>query len=94
MQIKDQVIAAVRDVVQKQLEPAHIVDVFVKEDLDHDGERILRVEIVFETDSGRLDPEKVMGLARHLREPLQKLHEERFPVFSFMKPNELDGAAA
>ena len=84
----------VREVVTKQLSPARIVSISIKEDLDHDGDQILRVEVVFEVEGDRLNPEKVTGLVRHLREPLQKIHENRFPVFTFLKPTELDGAAA
>lgn len=90
----ERILETIKSVVEQQLAPAQVVDVSVREDVDHVGDEILRIEIVFEVEGDRLDPERVLGLARHLREPLEKLHEERFPVFSFMKPDELDGAAA
>lgn len=80
--------------MERQLAPAHINNVSVTEDVDYDGDGILRVEVVFQVDGDKLDPEKVMGLVRHLREPLERLHEERFPVFTFMTPDDLNGAAA
>lgn len=84
----------IKKVVEKQLAPARIVDVSVEEGFDHDGDRILRVVVVFEAEDDRLDPKKVLGLVRHLRKPFQELDEDRFPLFSFMIPSEVNGAAA
>lgn len=82
-------------IVQQQLKPAQIVDLRVTEADDADGDPILRVEVVFKVTGDRLDPEKVLGLVRHLREPLQnKLNEKRFPVFSFVTEDEASDAAA
>lgn len=84
----------IKRVVQSHLAPAVVKSVAVSEDVDHDGDDILRVEVVIEVEGDRLDPERVVGLVRHLREPLQNIHEERFPVFTFLKPDDVDGAAA
>lgn len=89
-----QTIETIRQVVETQLAPAQIVDLSVREDVDSDGEEVLRVDVVFRIDGNKLDPEKVLGLVRHLREPFEKLHEKRFPIFSFMKPDDMNGAAA
>lgn len=90
----EQLVDVIRSVVSEQLAPAIIVDVSVDEDTDHDGDEILRVRVVFKVDDKKLDPQKVMGLVRHLREPLEKIKEERFPLFTFVKPDEVTGAAA
>lgn len=92
--IDSAVISTIRGVVETELSPARIVSVAVEEDVDFDDELILRVNIVFEIEGDRLDPKKVLGLVRHLREPLQAVHVARFPVISFMTPTEADGAAA
>ena len=93
----------VKQVVQKQLAPAKIVDLTVEKDEDADGDPILRIEVVFEAEGDRLDPEKVLGLGRHLHERLhqpsrttQALHSsaDRFPIFSFMTSEEAADAAA
>ena len=84
----------VMSVVRRQLRPARIVDLNVVEAEDADGDPILRVEVVFSIEGDRLDPEKVLGLTRHLREPLKELNEERFPVFSFITEDEVSGATA
>lgn len=92
--MSDTLTEVARSVVEKQLAPARIVRVEVQEDPDHDGDPVLRVTVVFESDEDDLDPDRVLGLVRHLREPLEKLEEPRFPIFSFMTPDECDGAAA
>ncbi|SHG74131.1 hypothetical protein [Marivita hallyeonensis] len=85
---------AIEEVVRKELHPAEVVSIDVKGDFDHDGDEILRITVVFEAEGGRLNTSKVLGLPRHLREPLAKLQEKRFPILTYMKPDELDGAAA
>lgn len=92
--LKDSLINVVTKIVRKQLAPAKVIDVNVLEDWDHDGDAILRITIVFEVEGDRLESKKVLGLARHLREPLEKYGEQGFPVFSFMTPEENAGAAA
>ena len=84
----------IKRVVEQELAPAKLVSVELSEDVDHDGDPILRVDIVFEIEGDRLEPSKVRGLARHLREPLEALHEERFPVLSFKTKAEHSAEAA
>ncbi len=84
----------IRKIVSEELYPARVVSLDVHEDEDYTGEPVLRVQVVVELDGGRLNPRKVAGLHRHLRDPLGELHEERFPIFTFMTPDECNGAAA
>lgn len=90
----EKTLQVVRKVVEEQLAPVRIIDVTVDEDFDQSGDRILRVAIVVERGDNKLDPVKVMGLARHLREPLERIEEDRFPVFTFLRPGETNGAVA
>jgi len=90
----DPIVQTIRRVVERELSPTRVVDVSVKESVAFDGEEILRVRIVFSPEEGQLDPAKVLGLVRHLREPMQEQGEVRFPLLSFMTPEEIDGAAA
>jgi len=85
---------AVKEVVSKQLEPARIERLDIQHDTDHDGDPILRISVVFDVDGDRLDPKSVRGLARHLREPLDRLKVEDFPTFSFATLKEYQSAAA
>jgi len=94
MQNFDQLHDAIIAVVEQELAPAEIMRVSVKADTDSDGEEVLKVEVVFKIDGDRLDPEKVLGLVRHLRAPFEALHESRFPIFSFARPEDVNGAAA
>ncbi len=89
----------VKHVVVTQLAPARVVDLSVTEDVDFDGDPIFRIVVVFEAEGNRLDPERVVGLARHLRNrlgelgnELGELDSERFPIFSFMTVEEANAA--
>ena len=81
-------------VVKERFAPARIVKVMVEEDLDHDGDEILRVRIVFEAEDDKLDTDKVLGLIGLLRRGLEKIKEERFPIPYFMTLDEFKDAAA
>lgn len=90
----EQLSETIRNVIGDELAPARIVHVRVTEDVDHEGDDILRVDVVVDVEGSRLDPAKVIGLVRHLRGPLAEIHEKRFPLLNFMKHGDVDGAAA
>ena len=83
----------VRKVVVEQLAPAQVINLSVMEDVDADGDPIFRIAVVFNAEKDRLDPDRVVGLTRHLRNHLDELAPERFPIFSFMTVEEADAAA-
>ena len=84
----------VKRVVEQQLAPAQIVNLTVEEAEDADGDPILRIKVIFKVAENRLDPEKVLGLIRHVRKPLIELGTDHFPVFSFMTADEAADATA
>jgi hypothetical protein len=86
-------ISAIRDVIVRELDPARIARVDVARDVDHDGDPILRIKIVFEAENDRLNPAAVGGLIRHLRAALAPLDVTEFPLFNFATVKE-DAAAA
>ncbi len=92
--VPETVRGVVESVVRRELGEAVVAGLLVTDEIDHDGVAFLRVEIVFDTANGRLDPQKVKSLSRLLREPLEDLGESRFPVFSFKSIAEHQGAAA
>jgi len=92
--IRDQIEARIKEVVLSQLAPARVVEVRVTSDVDYDGDPILNIDVVVETDIAQLDPLRVASLPRHLRDPLHAMHEDRFPIFNFLTPDENSGAAA
>lgn len=79
---------AVKQVVQRQLAPAKVVDLTAVEAKDADGDPILRMVVVFEAEGDRLDPDKVLGPVRHLRQSLKEHLTDRFPILSFMTTKE------
>ena len=82
----------IRHVIEKRLAPTQIVDVETDEDVDHDGDEIVRVRIIFAADSGRPKAEDVVGLTGLVREPLLDSHIDRFPILTFMTLEERDAA--
>ena len=91
MQNIDQIL---KERIQEKLAPAEIVEVFSEEAEDHDGDPILNIRVVFKAKNDRLDPEKVVGLVQHLQPTLRKLQMDRFPIPSFMTPEEVEFATA
>lgn len=83
----------IEEVVAEQLAPAQVVNLIVTKAEDSDGDPIFNIVVVFKAEDDRLDPERVLGLTRHLREPLHKLGENRFPIWSFMTSEEADATA-
>ena len=84
---------AVKDVVEAQLAPANIVELFVDEDEDADGDPIFLIVVVVEAEGTQPDPEQILGLTRHLNKRLNDLQKEHFPIFSFMTSEEAANAA-
>ena len=81
-------------IVQHELAPAKIVDLHSEEAEDADGDPILRIMVIYEAEQNRLDPYKVLGLVEHLRVPLRTLPVDRFPILSFMIPDEVEALEA
>ncbi len=78
-----------KELIQEQLAPARIIEVTSEEAEGHEGDPIVRIRVVFEAENDRLDPENMVGLARHLRPTLDKLNPDCFPVFSYATPEEI-----
>lgn len=74
--------SAIEKVVRTQFADAEINAVHVTEDLDYDGDPILRVVVVFETSVGP-DLVKASGLARHIWPAIENSNSDAFPVISF-----------
>ena len=74
----------VRDTLADDFDHIRIVDVRVSEDVDSDGDDVLRIDIIFEGDPEDLDAVKLSGAIRHLRPRLSELDEFAFPILSFI----------
>ena len=61
-----------------------IVDFYAKEDQDHDGDTILRLEIVYDDNGEEPRAKSVSALARDIRLWLNDRLPNTFPVFRFL----------
>ncbi len=85
MPTEDAIVDIVKSVVIQQFgDDAKILSVDISEDIDSDGDPILILKIVYETDSGQLNARKASGLLRHIRSRLDEIQESRFPLLSFI----------
>ena len=85
----------IRKAIRRTLAPARIGEVRVREDIDHDGDPIYRVDIVLAHDDEELEAEKAVRLWEAVIDALQKNgFEVRFPIFTFMTPSEAQKDAA
>ena len=87
----DEVTKVVKKVLAKDFRDVVVEEVRVFEDLDTDGDEILRVYVVFDGKPNDLDAGKLSGLVRHVRPELEKIKEEAFPLFSFISKREWKG---
>jgi len=80
---------AVERVVRERFDEINIVSITITPDHDEDGDRILLIEVVFDSSAKRLDSRKTLGLTRHLLPELHEAQECGFPVFSFIANSEI-----
>lgn len=80
----DRLKQAIEDVVRDRFRGADLQAVEVRDDVDSDGEGILRVRIVIDLAQAESDASAMSGFVRHLRPKLAALGETRFPVMSFI----------
>ncbi len=85
----------IRETIERTLAPARIGEVRVREDEDHDGDPIYRVDIVLARDDEELDVNKTIKLWEAVMDALEENgFEVRFPIFTFMTPSEVEDATA
>lgn len=77
-------------IVVERFSDAKIDSITVEGDFDSDGERILRVTVVFESEIANIEPSKLAGLTRHVRPKIAELQGAGFPIFRFMSKRDSD----
>lgn len=77
-------------IVKERFADVKIDSIKVIGDVDSDGERILRVTVVFESEIAKLDPSKLASLTRHIRPKIEKRQDAGFPIFRFMSKRDSD----
>jgi hypothetical protein len=84
---------AIRNVVLSTLEEdfdhIRILDVDINEDVDIDGDEVLRIDVIFEGAPKNLDARKLSGAVRHLKPKLYEIKEFAMPLLSFISQADL-----
>jgi hypothetical protein len=80
----------VHDLVCERFSESAINKVIVRDDVDSDGDPVLRIVIVLELNSAAsLDAKKMVGLVRHLRSRFERDGlDDIFPMISFVSKKE------
>jgi hypothetical protein len=84
----------VAQTLRRDFERIRILDVEIQEDVDFDGEDVLRINVIFEGTSKDLNAKKLSGAVRLLRPKLDKIHESAFPLLSFISKADHDKRAS
>jgi hypothetical protein len=74
----------VSQTVRERFPDAKIDSIKVDADKDSDGDPILRITVVFDSEIADVQSRKLAGLARHMRPRLEERKEAGFPIFRFM----------
>jgi hypothetical protein len=86
----NRVASVVGKTLSRDFESIDIVAVHVTEDLDRDGQEMLRIEVVFEGDLRGDDALRVAGAARRLRPVLEEIDTDLYPLLSFVSKVDYD----
>jgi hypothetical protein len=74
--------------VRRRFGKGIILSVRVRPDVDEDGDRVIFVTVVFNSDGEPLDTAKTSSLARHVLPRIAEVMEDTFPIFSFVDKSE------
>lgn len=77
--------------IRKELAGIEIDRVDVREDVDHDGDEILRVLVVFGGSQDDLDGRRTLHAITRVHETLLDEGEVRFPIFSYVSRADAKG---
>jgi ribosomal protein S3AE len=90
--------AEVRDIVAnmvtERFPDATILSIETTGDVDTDDDEIMKVKVVFATETERLDARATSSFLRYLRPKLSEVGVSTFPVMSFLSGNDTNGVAA
>jgi hypothetical protein len=81
---------SVTKTLSRYFENIKIIAAHVAEDVDQDGEEILRIDVVFEGDLKKADARRVAGAARQLRPILEEFDPDLYPLLSFVSKVDYD----
>lgn len=81
----------VRQTLAADFGSVEIIDVLVHDELDIDGDAVLRVEVIFEGMPKEEDARALSSVVRHVRPKLNAIGEKAFPLFSFISRDDWGG---
>lgn len=84
----------VAETLRSHLSPAIVSDVRAYQEVDSDGEPILRFQVVVDRDGPDLTADQVFFSTGVVRHALGAVGESRFPLLTFPSSDELPGVAA
>lgn len=82
-------LAELRHHVEREMTGLRITDFQARTDRDHDGDPILRLQIVYDEAGEEPRAARVSSLARHIRPWLATQLPDTFPVFRFLTTRDL-----
>ena len=83
----------IQAVLEKEFADVNIDSIELRESEDIDENDVLYVTVVFRS-SGPLNSRAKAGFVRHVRPKLHEVHEDRFPVMSFVSSDDFRGKLA
>ena len=86
--LREDVVATINEILHAQLDAIGFVSADIREDEDHDGEPILRIVIHYAKIGNEVDPTPTFSLARHIKDAIRPLGEDRFPHFRHLFPDD------
>ncbi|MBX9797552.1 hypothetical protein [Sphingomonas sp.] len=81
---------AIEELIGTRFEGATIDRIDFEATEDSDGDPVLWITIVFDSEMSQIKSGRMAGLARHLRPALIEQKEERFPMVRFMSKRDHD----
>jgi hypothetical protein len=90
----DRLETTVRKTLSEELTTVSIADLVVSEDVDHDGDPILKIVVTVDVNGRNIEAAELKGLVRHLRSALAAAEEDRFPLLSFRVRSDMSGEPA
>ena len=80
-----------KELIQKLLYPAKILEVTSEENEDHDGDPVVDFHIIFEAENDYIDTEKIVSLPRLLGPTFQEIYKDKlYATYSYMTPEEAE----
>lgn len=81
------------DIIRDHTSKASVASVSVVDDVDHDGDPILRIQVVVRGDSFRLDPQDTLNTSRLVWQALLERKDSRFPIIRYVSEGDLSRLA-